>query len=556
MPQAEDFLRFLSFRLIEEEGLDRVPEDAPFRAALRPIFAEILCADRALAFFVLADDRPLEECRRALDVFEQMREKRVLPLGLQTIVVTFVHGRRCAPERLQELAGLRPVKDVAEFRVEARVIDVEALRVVASAGWMSQGRPPVAAMEKVLGLWADGAGREIPAADLDRAVDARHAEEERFLGALQSSRPRVTFALLAVIGVVFLAMTLAGGSTRSDLLIRFGAKVNSLIRAGQVWRLFSCTCLHIGIIHLLFNGYGLWAVGPTIEQYFGTGRFVVLYFFAGLTGSLASFLFTPGMSAGASGALFGLLGAVLIMGWRHATTIPRRIRTRLVSGLGTVLMLNAMLGMSVPGIDNYAHAGGFLGGALAALFIGPKDAISGRTTGRPKRTLYVVLCAVPAVALLSAGVACVDLGRDPLAFPTRVFTDPSGVLEIDYPALLEPAGQGRDGVLEGAGMQVRITSEGFGRDPVPDLDGAVARAIATLARRDDVRAERLDTRTIGGREWAALGLATDGAERGRALVAVCEGRLVRLVWYAPAEMAEAYAGMLERMAATVREAGR
>lgn len=554
MPQAEEFLRFLSLRLVEDEGLDRVPGDARFRDDLGPIFSEILAGERSLALFVLADDRPIDECRRALDVFETLREQRKLPLGLDTIVVTFLHGGRCPPERVQELLRARPAKDVALFRVETRVIDVEAARVSASAGWMGQGRPAVSAMEKALQLWAGGAARGTPPADLDRAVEERHVAEERFFTALQGSRPWVSYTLFGILGIVFLSMHLVGSSTRTDTLIRFGAKVNPLIRAGDWWRLFSCTCLHIGLLHLLFNGYGLWAVGPTIERYFGGPRFIVLYFFAGFLGSLASFVFTPALSAGASGALCGLLGAILIMGWTHGTTIPRRVRSRLVSGLGTVILFNLMLGLSTKGIDNYAHAGGFVGGALAALLIRPKDAISGKTTSLPKKIWLALLGAVPAVALALAVFSCFMLGRDPLYFPTRVFADATGILEIDYPALLEPRKESRGFVLDGTGMQVRFFSEGYGLDPVPDLDTAAEREIRSFEDRDRVRAERMDTRTIGGQAWVALNLDAGSREPGRALIALIDRRRVVLEFRSAREIFDDYSPMLERIAATVRPA--
>ena len=122
----------------------------------------------------------------------------------------------------------------------------------------------------------------------------------------------MTWLIIAINVIVWLLMELNGGSENSDTLIAFGAKVNELIDQGQVWRLLTAMFLHIGIIHLAVNQYSLYAVGTLLERFMGATRFAILYVLAGLCGSLASYWFSPNaISAGASGAIFGLLGALL-----------------------------------------------------------------------------------------------------------------------------------------------------------------------------------------------------------------------------------------------------
>jgi len=154
-------------------------------------------------------------------------------------------------------------------------------------------------------------------------------------------------------------MTLAGGTTKTHVLILFGAKVNPLIEAGQYWRLLTSIFIHIGFTHLLFNTYALYILGKYSEKIFGHGKLVMLFLVSGLSGSVLSYLMSPHLSAGASGAIFGLLGAIVIYGWNN-----QFLRSSgLITNLMVILGINLMLGMILPGLDNYAHLGGLIGGS-------------------------------------------------------------------------------------------------------------------------------------------------------------------------------------------------
>jgi rhomboid protease GluP len=174
-------------------------------------------------------------------------------------------------------------------------------------------------------------------------------------------RPIASWVLLGAIGLVFVGETLAGGSTQTDVLIKLGAKYSPLIVSGQYWRLFTAMFLHIGLMHLAFNAYALVIIGTDMERLFGVGRFLAIYLLSGLFGSLASYAFSPSLSAGASGAIFGLIGALGIYFAVYRERLGRWGRARL-GNIVFLIAINLFFGFINPGIDNYGHVGGLLSG--------------------------------------------------------------------------------------------------------------------------------------------------------------------------------------------------
>lgn len=181
-------------------------------------------------------------------------------------------------------------------------------------------------------------------------------------------KPYLTYTLIAINLIVFALMTLAGGSTNPAVLVLFGAKVNSLILQGEFWRLFTSMFLHIGILHLAFNLYALWILGPIMEEFFGRIRYILIYIISGLMGSFASFLFTDAISAGASGAIFGLLGALVVYSRRR----PALWKSGFGKSLAVIIIINLVLGFMEAGIDIYAHFGGLIGGMVLSAIIPSK----------------------------------------------------------------------------------------------------------------------------------------------------------------------------------------
>ncbi len=192
----------------------------------------------------------------------------------------------------------------------------------------------------------------------------------QFLHAVWERRPVFTYIFFGLNILIFLLMSFAGGSTNQSTLLAFGVKENSLIAAGQWWRFVTPIFIHIGIIHLCFNSYALWIVGPQVEKLYGGARFVILYVLTGVAGVYGSYFYHPAVpSAGASGAIFGLFGVLLVFGIRYRNTIPFFARA-VGTGVLPVIVVNLIIGFTMQGlVDNAAHIGGLIAGAALAAVV-------------------------------------------------------------------------------------------------------------------------------------------------------------------------------------------
>eukprot|EP00208_Stichococcus_sp_RCC1054_P008445 CAMPEP_0206149880 /NCGR_PEP_ID=MMETSP1473-20131121/38009_1 /ASSEMBLY_ACC=CAM_ASM_001109 /TAXON_ID=1461547 /ORGANISM="Stichococcus sp, Strain RCC1054" /LENGTH=293 /DNA_ID=CAMNT_0053547363 /DNA_START=627 /DNA_END=1509 /DNA_ORIENTATION=- len=192
-------------------------------------------------------------------------------------------------------------------------------------------------------------------------------------------RRRVTDVLLALNVVMFGLQAIFKPS-----LLMWGAKINSKIAAGQLYRLVSCTVLHTNIMHLFINCQAINALGPFVETNSGRARYTAVYALAGISGSLFSYRFSPNAAVGASGAIFGLGGALAMLLWRHRDR-DRKFTSGMLKSLGRSLALNVVLGIAIPNIDLWGHTGGLLGGALAAFLLGPNitEGPDGEMADRP-----------------------------------------------------------------------------------------------------------------------------------------------------------------------------
>mmetsp|Transcript_4983 Transcript_4983/g.12037 ORF Transcript_4983/g.12037 Transcript_4983/m.12037 type:complete len:324 (-) Transcript_4983:185-1156(-) len=191
-------------------------------------------------------------------------------------------------------------------------------------------------------------------------------------------RPVTNFFLITNLCVFVLDWLMKGAALEA------GAKINYMITVnGQYYRFFTPMFLHVGLLHLFVNSMSLNAVGPSVEGFFGSERTAITYILAGVAGNVASFLLSPNAkSVGASGAIFGLVGALGVFLSRHDELLGDSGRSGLSSILQTCAF-NLMIGL-IPGsqIDNWGHIGGALGGAAVALLIGPnlklKESLMGR----------------------------------------------------------------------------------------------------------------------------------------------------------------------------------
>ncbi len=172
---------------------------------------------------------------------------------------------------------------------------------------------------------------------------------------------RWTYTIAGLNALIWLLMTLMGGSENIQILVLFGAKYNPLIVAGEYWRLLTAAFLHVGILHLAFNTYALLTFGLEVERRFGAKRFMLLYLLAGIMGNALSFVGLRAPSAGASGAIFGLVGATLAYFGIYRQEFGEGGRKQL-RNLLVVAGYNLVFGFVAPGIDNLAHLGGLMAG--------------------------------------------------------------------------------------------------------------------------------------------------------------------------------------------------
>ena len=149
-------------------------------------------------------------------------------------------------------------------------------------------------------------------------------------------------------------------------LIQMGAKVNVLINSGEIYRLLTSAFLHGGIIHIFFNLSALNIIGREVEAVYGSKRYIAIYVISALGGSVVSYLFKPNsISVGASGAIFGLLGAMLIFGLKERDKIGKQYMKNILETIG----LNVIIGITIPNIDNFAHLGGLILGAITSFIL-------------------------------------------------------------------------------------------------------------------------------------------------------------------------------------------
>lgn len=184
-------------------------------------------------------------------------------------------------------------------------------------------------------------------------------------------KPIITYGIMVICIVMFALMYIFGnGSEDSYTLIKFGANYDILTRMGQYYRLFTSMFLHIGIIHLICNMYSLFVIGKEIESFFGKWKYLLIYILSGICGSILSMAFSHNtVSAGASGAIFGLLGALLYFGYYYRTYLGATIKRSILP----VIVFNLMIGFLSSGIDNAAHIGGLVAGILIAMAVGVPD---------------------------------------------------------------------------------------------------------------------------------------------------------------------------------------
>lgn len=207
--------------------------------------------------------------------------------------------------------------------------------------------------------------------------------------------PPLTCGLIGLLVLVFLVETAGDAVDSQHAMVAAGALDAHLVRAGEYWRLLSATLLHGSVDHLIGNAVALLILGMIGEHAFGRRQFLLLYVASAVSGSLLSLLTSPGPSVGASGAIFGLQGAAIVLFRRHRGRLLVRDRR-----IGLVLLAWALYsigsGLLSPWIDNGAHIGGAIGGALVSRHLHPVvlDPMPPAHAARVRRALWLVWAAL------------------------------------------------------------------------------------------------------------------------------------------------------------------
>lgn len=179
----------------------------------------------------------------------------------------------------------------------------------------------------------------------------------------------ITYILICINILIFIVTAFISKNIQnidSYTLVQLGAKVNVLINNGQPWRLITCAFLHGGLAHIAFNMYALKIIGSEVEYVYGKVKYIVIYLISALGGSIFSYLFnSDSISVGASGAIFGLLGAMIIFGIKHKNKVGKEYIINLLK----VLLINIFIGVTLSNIDNGAHIGGLIFGGISALML-------------------------------------------------------------------------------------------------------------------------------------------------------------------------------------------
>ena len=197
--------------------------------------------------------------------------------------------------------------------------------------------------------------------------------------------PIITKILITINIVIFILQLVLGW----DVVANFGANYAPFVKSGKFYVLITSMFIHGNLIHLLFNMYALYIIGPQVESFYGKIKYLVIYFGSGILGALLSDIFLQNsISVGASGAIFGLLSSIVYFGYHYRAYLDTVIRSQIMP----LIIFNIFLGIVIPNIDTFCHIGGLIGGVLVSMACGIKykSSKSERINGFILTTIYTI----------------------------------------------------------------------------------------------------------------------------------------------------------------------
>ncbi|HZT95433.1 MAG TPA: rhomboid family intramembrane serine protease [Chloroflexota bacterium] len=390
--EATTFLELCALELIRSDGMRVVkgpgqPEGAVELLTGMPEWDQILVADGAgvqPSVFAFARGDGLEPA--AIQDLQETFVRRVtgshrIPMRVASIVTlrvvsVFVFSS-LSPAQARRISRVVPRQFYPGVRPQVWVVDLAAHRL-----WTPRRLRPAGSAERAVRLALEEAARDrtVDLSELRRAEYMAESQRSQFISRIRKNAPLVTYTLLGLIWLVFVfeLMYPGGPGTERDLL-QFGALQPTLVEHGEWWLLLTAMFVHVSYLHIGFNSIALYSIGTLVERIYGAVRFAVIYFVSGLVASLASFVFMvltnqPNqVAAGASGAIFGLAGVVIVLGVLRHSIVPRAVALQLSLFMLVLIVVNIGFDAFTPGIDIRAHIGGLVVGLILGYFMAPRE---------------------------------------------------------------------------------------------------------------------------------------------------------------------------------------
>lgn len=210
----------------------------------------------------------------------------------------------------------------------------------------------------------DEVGMEYLLKITDEINNTNEKKSKRLEKIFSMKKPIITYIIMALCVLMFI---ISSFGSDINILVKFGANLGVLVKSGEVFRLVSSMFLHAGFMHIFFNMYSLYVIGPKVEDFYGKWKYTFIYLFSGISGGLLSIAMNDSVvSVGASGAIFGLFGALIYLGYNYRGYIGSIVRSQIVP----IVIYNLFLGFVISGIDMWAHIGGLIGGLIASYMVG------------------------------------------------------------------------------------------------------------------------------------------------------------------------------------------
>ena len=204
-------------------------------------------------------------------------------------------------------------------------------------------------------------------------------------------RPKYLVDYIVLLNIaVFIVATFTEIITSSSVFLELGAKINYKIADFEYYRLITPMFLHADVFHLIFNSFALFNIGRHVEIALGKTKFLIIYLVSVAFGTMGSFIFNDGISVGASGGIFGLIGAMLFVSFIYPDSIKKLLQKDIV----TLIVINLLLGFTNSRIDNAAHISGLFGGILISFALGYPNQIKLNIRNHASRLILVTLSAL------------------------------------------------------------------------------------------------------------------------------------------------------------------